>query len=141
MFAVAKVHEDAKIPVRAHDGDAGMDLSSIESLIVPPRDKCLIDTGIAISIPSDCYARVAPRSGLAVKYGIDVLAGVVDSSYRNTIKVLLFNNSDTPFQVEMGDRIAQLILEKIYTVDMKVVPYDELSLTDRGEAGFGSTGR
>ena len=139
-FFVAKLHDDAKWPTRASPGDAGMDLSSVESIVIPARSRALVDTGIVISLPSDCYGRIAPRSGLAVRHGIDVLAGVVDSSYRGTIRVLLFNNSDDLFQVNAGDRIAQLILERIYNVDLIQVPYNELTSTERGEGGFGSTG-
>ena len=139
-FFVAKMNDNAVIPTRAKQGDAGMDLTSIDSVIVPARGRTLVDTGIAISLPIDSYARIAPRSGLAVKNGIDVLAGVVDSSYRGSLRVLLFNNSDEPFNVRPGDRIAQLIIEKIYNVDFTEVPYAELTKTERGDGGFGSTG-
>jgi dUTP pyrophosphatase len=139
-FFVAKLHADAVWPKRAKPGDAGMDLTSVETKVVPPRGRALIDTGIAISLPNDCYGRVAPRSGLAVRHGIDVLAGVVDSSYRGSIQVVLFNNTDENFAVNTGDRIAQLIIERIYSVDLIQVPYDELTNTERGAGGFGSTG-
>ena len=139
-FFAAKLHDDAVWPTRAKPGDAGMDLSSVETTVIPARGRALIDTGIAISLPSDCYGRVAPRSGLAVRCGIDVLAGVVDSSYRGSIRVLLFNNTDTSFAVNVGDRIAQLIIERIYNVDLIQVPYAELPSTERGSDGFGSTG-
>jgi dUTP pyrophosphatase len=139
-FFVSKMNDNAVIPTRAKSGDAGMDLTSIDSVIVPARGRTLVDTGIAISLPTDSYARIAPRSGLAVKNGIDVLAGVVDSAYRGSLRVLLFNNSDEPFKVSPGDRIAQLIIEKIYNVDFTEVPYAELTKTERGDGGFGSTG-
>lgn len=144
IFAFAKVTTTATIPVRAHPTDAGMDLSACEAALVPAHGKSIIDTGIAVSMPPDCYARVAPRSGLAAKHSIDVLAGVVDESYTNSIKVILYNHGDTDFKVQVGDRIAQLVFEKIYIPrDVPEVSYarlQELKIGDRGLAGFGSTG-
>ena len=142
MFKVAKLHENAVVPTRATATDAGMDLYAVESVSVPPHGQALVDTGIAIQIPTDCYARVAPRSGLAVKHGISVGAGVVDSGYRGPIKVVLFNHKDADFQVNIGDRIAQIIFERIYTPEtLQEVPYEDLCATERGTGGFGSTGQ
>lgn len=150
MFSFAKTNVNAVFPVRAHKTDAGMDLSSCESVTIQPRSKGIVETGIAVIMPDDCYGRVAPRSGLAVRNAIDVLAGVVDESYANSIKVVLFNHSDTPFQIQPGDRIAQLIFEKIYIPnDVAQVSYEHLQAlkqngtgtdTTRGMQGFGSTG-
>ncbi|KAH8914328.1 dUTP diphosphatase, partial [Atractiella rhizophila] len=98
----------------------------------------LVKTGMAIAVPSGCYGRVAPRSGLAVKHGITTGAGVVDEDYRGEVRVLLFNLSAQSFSIKRGDRIAQLVLERIYTPE--VVEVQELSETVRGEDGFGSTG-
>lgn len=145
MFAFAKTDIRAILPERQNNTDAGYDLTALENDIIQPRSRGCIDTGVAISIPNDCYARVAPRSGLAFKYGIDVLAGVIDCGYTNSIKVILMNNSDEEFVVKSGDRIAQLIFEKIYTPDnIKEIEYDELksrqSNNTRGLNGFGSTG-
>lgn len=141
MFRVSKLHEDAVIPSRAKEGDAGMDLSSVENVVVPARGQALVGTGLAMQVASTCYARVAPRSGLAVKNGIYVGAGVVDSGYRGEIKVLLFNHSDKDFTINKGDRIAQIIFEMIATPQvLEEVPYEELTKTDRGDGGFGSTG-
>ena len=106
---------NAKLPVRGSSGAAGYDLSAAESAVVPAHGKCLVKTGIAIAIPPDCYGRIAPRSGLAIKRFIDVGAGVIDSDYRGEIGVVLFNFSDEDFCISMGDRIAQLIFEKIRT--------------------------
>lgn len=139
-FRVAKLHDDAVIPSRGSAGAAGYDLSSVVDCVIGPGSYEIIDTGIAIQIPSDCYARVAPRSGLAAKHLIDVLAGVVDSDYRNQIKVILINHSASPFKVAKGDRIAQLIFERIYTPELETVSYDVLTSTERGLNGFGSTG-
>jgi len=138
MFKVLRTHPFAKLPTRAHPGDAGYDLCSVQEVVIPPRSKGMVDTGLIVEIPQDCYARVAPRSGLAAKYGIDVLAGVVDSGYRANIKVILLNNGDTDFIVQPGDRIAQVIFERIYTPILQEV--DVLEDTARGTSGFGSTG-
>jgi deoxyuridine 5'-triphosphate nucleotidohydrolase len=142
FFKVAKAHPDAVIPVRGSSRAAGYDLSSCVDGVVPARSWMMFDTGIIIEIPEDCdcYARVAPRSGLALKKGITTGAGVVDADYRNTIGVILFNNGDTDFEVKTGDRIAQLIFEKIYTPIIEVVDVVELTDTERGLKGFGSTG-
>jgi dUTP pyrophosphatase len=139
-FKCALLHPEAKAPRRGNDGDAGMDLASVVEVEIPPHGQATVSTGIALQIPMDCYARVAPRSGLAAKHGISVGAGVVDSTYRGEIKVILFNHSDTPFQVNMGDRIAQIIFEKIYTPTLEVVDPLDLQDTTRGADGFGSTG-
>lgn len=143
MFKIAKVSPDAIIPQRAHPTDAGLDLHSIEDVDVPPRSWRLVDTGIAISIPNDCYGRVAPRSGLAARYGIDVFAGVVDAGYTASIKVIVANHNDVVFNVRKHAKIAQLIFEKIYVVTPTEAPYEEI-LNDaegaRGLKGFGSSG-
>jgi dUTP pyrophosphatase len=142
MFKVFCAHPDAIVPKRAEDGSAGYDLTSVENEYIGPGERKMIDTGIILECPSDCYARIAPRSGNAVKYGLDVLAGVVDSSYRNNIRVVLYNTDRTKgVEIQVGERIAQLIFEKIYTpVIEQVDSADKLSSTDRGVAGFGSTG-
>ena len=139
MFKIARVHHDAKIPVRKFYGDAGLDLCSCENVVIHEHTRRLVSTGLKIQIPSDCYARIAPRSGLAVN-SIDVGAGVVDSSYFGTLKVLVINNSNNPFTITVGDRIAQMVLEKIYNNNFEEVQENELQQTERGEGGFGSTG-
>jgi len=141
-FKVAKLHEDAVVPTRGSDGAAGYDLSSCDDGVVPARQWKMFNTGIAIEIPNEyeCYARVAPRSGLALKKGISTGAGVIDADYRNAIGVILFNNSDEDFEVSKGDRIAQLIFERIYTPIIEVVEYSSMNDTERGLKGFGSTG-
>ena len=104
---------EAKLPTRGSDDAAGYDLYRREEIILAPGTRKLVNTGISIAAPSTrMYARIAPRSGLSIK-GLDIGAGVVDSDYRGPIKVLLINNSDTPFQINAGDRMAQLILERI----------------------------
>jgi dUTP pyrophosphatase len=140
-FKVFAKSPDAIVPKRAEPGSAGYDLTSVVDIGILPHSQCIVDTGLVFEFPNDCYARVAPRSGLAAKNSIDVLAGVVDSSYRDTIKVIMYNHSDSIFEVKVGNRIAQLIFEKIYTPELEVVSdINELSSSDRGVGGFGSTG-
>ena len=139
VLKVKKLSEFATIPKRGSPYAAGFDLSSAYDVDIPPCGKALVKTDISISIPPNTYARIAPRSGLALKNFIDVGAGVVDYDYRGNVGVILFNHSqDDYFCVERGDRIAQLILEKISMAD--VVEVDELDETARADGGFGSTG-
>eukprot|EP00798_Chlamydomonas_sp_ICE-L_P017737 gene17737-24097_t len=136
---VQLLNDRARAPERKTPGAAGYDMHACEAVTVMPSSWGLVDTGIAIAIPAGTYGRVAPRSGLAVR-GVHVGAGVIDEDYRGPVKVLLFNHSSTDcLKVEIGDRIAQLVLEVIRTPDVVVV--DTLDETTRGEGGFGSTGR
>ena len=138
MF-VKKLNNNAILPLKGSSGSAGYDVFSCEDKILLPKTRSLISTGISISIDAkDFYIRIAPRSGMAVK-GIDVGAGVVELDYRGEVKVLLINNSDSKYAIGYGDRIAQLIIEKIYMLD--VINASELDETDRGSGGFGSTGK
>ena len=139
MIKVKKLHELAIVPKRNNPTDAGADLYSVEEVTIPPQSRAIIATGISVEIPSGFYGRIAPRSGLAVKNGIDVLAGVCDSSYRGEVKVVLINTDTTkPFEITYGDKIAQLIIEQHFNFEM--LEDDELSNTDRGANGFGSSG-
>ena len=101
------------LPQYAHKGDAGADLRAAEPKIIAPRSRELIATGISLELPDGYVGLIWPRSGLAVKRGLDCGAGVIDSHYRGEIKVLLFNHSDTEIQIQSGDRIAQLIIQKV----------------------------
>lgn len=129
----------AYIPTQAKRGDAGYDLYSPIALTIAPGKRELINTGIALAIPAGYYGRLAGRSGLANKAGIDVLGGVLDSSYRGYVGVILLNTSDQPFVINRGDRIAQLIIEACHLATF--IPVDYLDTTDRGAGGFASTGR
>ena len=140
MFKFAKVSDNAIIPSKGSSGAAGFDLHAVTDTVIFSGSRGLVKTGIALQIPNDCYARVAPRSGLTFKHGINVGAGVIDCDYRAEIGVILFNHSNDDFVVNQGDRIAQLIFEKIYTCVPEEVEYSELSDTQRGVGGFGSTG-
>lgn len=135
---VKRHSEKAKIPTRGSALSAGYDLYSAEAKTIPPHGKALIDTQISIAVPAGHYGRVAPRSGLASKFMIDTGAGVIDADYRGIVFVLLFNLSDQPFEVSEGDRIAQLIIEKIHTPE--IIEVQDLDETLRGAGGFGSTG-
>ena len=128
----------AKLPVRGSQFAAGFDLASAYDIVVPARGKALVKTDLAIAIPEETYARIAPRSGLAWKNFIDTGAGVVDYDYRGNVGVILFNHGPDDFQVNKGDRVAQLILERISMASVEEV--QELTSTDRGAGGFGSTG-
>ena len=129
---------EAKLPTRANDSDAGYDLYSTESMPLVPSNRQAVCTGVCVEIPKGYYGRIAPRSGLALKAGIDVLGGVIDSGYRNEIKVILINLGNKTFVIERGARIAQMVLCPIVKANFKEV--DSLDVTDRGTGGFGSTG-
>lgn len=131
--------ETAKAPSRGSEKAAGYDLYADEGGVIDILARKLISTGISIAVPEGHYGRVAPRSGLAVKDGIDILAGVIDEDYRGEVKVILYNTSTIPYNYHKGDRIAQLILEKVSTPDIEVV--EDLDSTARGAGGYGSTGR
>ena len=128
----------AVVPARGSPGAAGYDLSSLDGGVVPARGRLCVPTGLGIAVPQGTYGRIAPRSGLAAKHSIHVGAGVVDEDYRGEVKVLLFNLSDVDFEIKAGDRVAQLVLERVATPDVEVVV--SLEDTERGEGGFGSTG-
>lgn len=130
--------ENAVMPKRGSPDSAGFDLSSAEGVVIKSGQRGLVKTDLSIACPHGTYARIAPRSGLAVKKFIDVGAGVVDADYRGPLGVVLFNFGTEDFVVEQGDRIAQLILEKVCMAD--AVQVEKLMETERGEGGFGSTG-
>ncbi|MEK9629224.1 MAG: dUTP diphosphatase [Nitrospinota bacterium] len=127
------------IPQYAHAGDAGADITASEKTVIPPGERLLVATGLRLEIPEGHVGLIWPRSGLAVKKGIDCGAGVIDSHYRGEVKVLLFNHSDSEFPIEPGDRIAQILIQKVERV--KFLAADELNETARSEGGFGSTGK
>ena len=140
MFVyVKKLVGSAMIPARANKTDAGYDLWSVESYTLKPLERKLFKTGISVEIPEGHYGRIAPRSGLAYKHGLDVLAGVIDSSYRGEIGVILINLGDKDVYITHGDRVAQLIIESCRYPEM--IQVDELGVSNRGIGGFGSTGK
>ena len=139
---VARVRDGAKLPQRAHDGDAGLDLFATAEETIGPGERATIPTGIAVEIPEGHAGLVLPRSGLAARHGIALVnaPGLIDAGYRGEVRVLLLNTDRTePFTIAPGDRIAQLLV--VPFAEVEPVGVDELALSARGEGGFGSTGR
>jgi len=128
----------AVLPQRGSALAAGLDVCSIEDLTIEPRQRAAARTGLAVAIPPGFYGRIAPRSGLAARQGLDVLAGVIDSDYRGEIRCLLYNTGDEAITLPAGSKICQLIVEQIITPEAAWV--SELDETARGAGGFGSTG-
>ncbi len=139
MIRTKLSHSLARLPRRNHPTDAGLDIYAVEYATLRPGVRAVLPTGVHVEIPTGYYAKVEPRSGLAVKYGIDVLAGVIDASYRGEIRVVLISHGDEDFEIKPGDRIAQLVVRRCELWECQQV--DELSDTERGEQGFGSSGR
>lgn len=139
MIQVKLLTEASKAPTRNTPTDAGLDLYSSETVLIRGGEWKAISAGISISIPDGFYARIAPRSGLAYKHGLDVFAGVVDSGYRGEIKVILYNAGKKDYLINIGDKIAQLIIEQCCIWDIKIV--NDLKNSERGEKGFGSSGK
>jgi dUTP pyrophosphatase len=138
---VIKINPLATLPARGTPGAAGYDLFSTDNYVVLPGRRVVVSTGITIQLPPGTYGRIAPRSGLAVKHGLDTLAGVVDPDYTGEIKVVLQNmDMNQPFVIRPGYRIAQLILERFEVAEVVEIPSECTLLTERGAAGFGSTG-
>ncbi len=133
-----RLHPDARLPSRGSERAAGLDLCAVERVTLAPGARAAVRTGLAVAIPEGFYGRVAPRSGLAVRHGIDVLAGVIDADYRGEILCALVNHGDEAFEIEPGARVAQLVVESIATPE----PFwaEDLEETERGAGGFGSTG-
>ncbi len=140
-LGVLKLDPGAVLPARAHDGDAGLDLVSLEAVVIAPGARVQVRTGIAIDLPAGHAGLVLPRSGLAAKHGIALVnaPGLIDEGYRGELKVLLLNTDrEQTFEVTAGMRIAQLVVVPVATPD--VVELEALSETQRGDGGFGSTG-
>jgi dUTP pyrophosphatase len=134
---IKKLFEEAIIPTRGSNHAAGYDLYATEDHTLMPMDRKLFKTGISMAIPTNTYGRIAPRSGLAYKDGLDVLAGVIDEDYRGDIGVILINLGDKEKKISKGDKIAQIIFETYHVASLTEV--DDLDATNRGEGGFGST--
>lgn len=126
------------VPRQARQWDAGYDLVSTTAGIIPAGDRDGFGTGIAVAIPEGYAGFIKPRSGLAIRHGIDVLGGVIDSGYRGEIRVILQNHGHEDFEVNTGDRIAQLVIQPIASVSFTAVA--ELPESERADGGFGSTG-
>ena len=141
QLPVRKVRPDAVLPSRAYDGDAGLDLSAAEGVVLAPGQRAVVGTGLAVAVPEGHAGFVQPRSGLAAKHGIMIVnaPGLVDSGYRGEVKVVLLNTGDQPFAVEPGMRIAQFVVLPVAAVEL--VEVADLPDTERGERGYGSSGR
>lgn len=137
---VSLLSPDARLPVRAHPGDAGADLFSVDAVTIPGGERRDVGTGIAIAVPEGYGGFVQPRSGLAFRHGIMVVnsPGLIDSGYRGEVRVCLYNSGSEPFTIEPGDRIAQLVVKSVEEPDFFKV--ESLGGTERGEGGFGSSG-
>ena len=136
-----RLDPDLPLPAYAHPGDAGLDLHAADTTTLPPGARALVPCGIAVAIPEGHVGLVHPRSGLAVDHGLTLLnaPGTIDAGYRGEVKVLLINHGADPVEIQHGERIAQLLLMPVASVDVREV--DRLDETARGQGGFGSTGR
>ena len=139
MAVEVKVEGAGTLPEYASEGAAGADLRAREAVVLAPGARAAVATGIHVEIPAGHVGLVWPRSGLAVRHGIDTLAGVIDSDYRGEVRVVLVNHGDAEFRVEPGDRIGQLLVQRVERASFSRSP--ALAATSRGEGGFGSTGR
>ncbi len=141
MLEVTLLHPAARPPMRTREGDAGYDLCCVEPFRLAPGERAVVPTGVAVAVPEGAAGLVVPRSGLAAKHGISVVngPGLVDPEYRGELKVVLINHGAEAFSIDPGDRIAQLLVVPFAAPPVEVV--ETLDATERGEAGFGSSGR
>lgn len=141
---LARLDPDLPVPSRAHPTDAGIDLRSREDVTIAPGERVLVGTGVAIGLPEGTVGLVHPRSGLAARSGLSIVntPGTIDADYRGEIKVCLINlDPRTPIEIHRGDRIAQLLVQPVVLCDVEEVrDVSELGETQRGSAGYGSTG-
>jgi dUTP pyrophosphatase len=141
QLAVARLRDEAVLPSQAYEGDAGLDLAACERLELAPGERGVVGTGLAVAIPEGHAGLVLPRSGLAARHGITIVntPGLIDAGYRGEVKVVLLNTDrNEPFTIEAGMRIAQLVVVDVPAVS--VVEVEELSESERGVGGFGSSG-
>jgi len=134
---IKKLHADAIIPKYAHEGDAGMDIYSVEDLVLEPKHRAVLRTGLSIELPKGYVSLIWDKSGIASK-GIKTMGGVIEYTYRGEYKVVLVNLSGKSFEIQKGQKIAQVLIQKVENPKIEVV--EELSETSRGDKGFGSTG-
>lgn len=136
---IKKLEPEVKLPVYANKGDAGMDVFSLEDKELKPGERYLFKLGFAMEIPEGYVGLFWDKSGIASKYGIHTLAGVIDSVYRGEFGVVMLNTGDESYEFKKGDKLAQLLIQPIASPELEEV--EELSDTHRGEGGFGSTGK
>lgn len=142
QLRVRRLHAEARLPTRAHDGDAGLDLYAVETVTLGPGERGSVSTGIAVEIPAGQAGLVLPRSGLAARHGIALVnaPGLIDAGYRGELRVLLLNTDRRQaYTVTQGERIAQLVLVRVELAEVREA--QELALSERGSGGFGSTGQ
>lgn len=135
---VLKIDEDVPLPNYAKSGDAGLDLYSAEEVMLRPRERYGVKTGIKMEIPQGYVGLIWDKSGVALNSGVKTMAGVVDSGYRGEVQAVLINLSDQDFHIKKYSKVAQMLVKKVEQADIEVV--DCLSETDRGDGAFGSTG-
>lgn len=138
IVKIKKLHDDAKPFNYAHKGDAGLDIYANEDKIIKANTRDVISTGIAIAIDEGYVGLVWDKSGIAAKAGLKTMAGVIDSGYRGEVKIVLLNTTNDDYKVERGNKIAQMLIQKIESAQLDEVT--DLDDTTRGEGGFGSTG-
>jgi dUTP pyrophosphatase len=129
----------ARLPAYGSASAAGADLTAAEDALLPPGGRAAVGTGVVLALPPGHVGLVWPRSGLALRHGIDTLAGVIDSDYRGEVRVVLVNHGAEPFEIQPGDRVAQLLVQRVERATFHRA--DALAGTTRGAGGFGSTGR
>jgi dUTP pyrophosphatase len=136
---IRRLRPDARVPDQAYDGDAGLDLSACDHVVLPPGRRAVVPTGLAVEIPDGYAGFVQPRSGLAARHGIGIVnsPGLIDSGYRGEIRIVLLNTGDQTFSVEPGMRVAQLVVVPVAAV--RLVEVNELTASERGTQGFGSS--
>lgn len=130
---------EAKMPKYGRQGDAGLDLYSCENYKLAPKERCSFKLGFALELPDDMVALIWDRGGMATNFGIHTIAGVIDSNYRGEVCVVLLNTSDEEYQIKKGDRLAQMLIQKVENV--KLQETDALSGSERGEKGWLSSGK
>lgn len=135
QIKIKQLHPDAKIPTLSNYGDAGLDLCTIEPADINPGCRALLKTGLAMGLPHRTVGQIWPRSKLAAKYGLDVLAGIVDSSYTGEIMVSIINHGHEKVELKAGDKVAQMVVVE-YHSDLPQIVVEELKTTDRGGAGI-----
>lgn len=136
---IKRLSDGATVPSFAHDGDAGLDLHASEDILIAPKERKAVPLGLAFEIPKGYAGLIWDRSGLALKEGLTTLAGVVDAGYRGEVKVILYNTTDQYYQISRRDRIAQMLIQKVEQPKIEAVSM--LDETQRGEGGFGSSGK
>jgi dUTP pyrophosphatase len=136
---VQKIHPDAVLPTHAYADDAGMDLFACEECVVGPAQKALVATGLKIAIPSGYAGFIWDKSGIAAKHHMKTMAGVIDAGYRGELKVVITNLGTEPYAVKKGEKIAQIVIQPVAQPEVEEVA--EIGDTERGEGGFGSSGR